>query len=375
MAGGNRKNELKALFGSPTLAPQSGKAPLGHGDEQHRVAPETKSALPVQLSTPEGGEGPESVQTPVDPRPSRTSSGAIKAMGLSLGSITREVEEARALKQALEEGERVVALDPGLIDTSFVEDRLTIGEGDDDTFSELMTSMRDSGQQVPILVRPHPEHTGRFQTAYGHRRLKAAARLGISVKAIVRALSDTDLVRAQGKENAERRNLSFIERALFAQNLLARGFDRKVVEEALAVQKSEVSRLVQVVEAVPEYVVRAIGPAPKTGRARWMALGSFMENDNGAVTEKTRDEIGSIEFKEADSDTRFQMLFNRLSRKPSKAEKSAKTLTDNQGQIFARYYARDRVPRIEFSRTVDQAFLDRMAALVADEYRKYLDQS
>ena len=39
------------------------------------------------------------------------------------------------------------------------------------------------------------------------------------MRAIIQALTDAELVIAQGKENAERRNLSFIERALFAANL------------------------------------------------------------------------------------------------------------------------------------------------------------
>ncbi len=43
--------------------------------------------------------------------------------------------------------------------------------------------------------------------------LKAVRRLELQVKAIVRKLTDDELVLAQGKENAERRNLSFIERA------------------------------------------------------------------------------------------------------------------------------------------------------------------
>ena len=39
-----------------------------------------------------------------------------------------------------------------------------------------------------------PEISGRFQTAYGHRRIRAVARLGQRVRAIVRELSDTELV-------------------------------------------------------------------------------------------------------------------------------------------------------------------------------------
>lgn len=60
-------------------------------------------------------------------------------------------------------------------------------------------------------MRPHSDGVkageGFYQAAYGHRRLCAARELGIPVKAIVRVLDDHALVMAQGKENAERRNL------------------------------------------------------------------------------------------------------------------------------------------------------------------------
>ena len=51
------------------------------------------------------------------------------------------------------------------------------------------------------------------------------------------------LVLAQGKENSERRDLSFIERAMFAVHLEERGFDRNVVMAALSVDKSEAAKL------------------------------------------------------------------------------------------------------------------------------------
>ncbi len=336
MVPGNRKNELKALFSGAPAA-----------------APEVKSAVP-----PSGGEA---VSTPP-----RTASGAIKAMGLTLGAITREAEEARALRLALNDGDRILSVDPELVDSSFIEDRLTIEDRDDDDFEALVESIRESGQQVPILLRPHPEREGRYQTAYGHRRLKAVRRLGRPVQAIVRPLSDDELVLAQGKENAERRNLSFIERALFAKALIERGFDRKVAGDALAVQKSELSRLLQVAEGVPEGVARAIGPALKAGRDRWMAMGTLLASEAGQA--KARDEIFSQRFREADSDRRFQLVFNRLSRSSKPAPVKPQELKDRNGRVFARLVREGRAPRIEFLPGIDPEFLDRAADLLAQHY-------
>ncbi|AGA10240.1 plasmid partitioning protein RepB [Sinorhizobium meliloti] len=349
MAGNNRKNELRALFsaGAPAADPQT----------------------PAETASGE--------LTPVNARPAapldapRAASGAVKAMGLSLGSITREAEEARVLREALTQGERVVSLDPALVESSFVEDRLTDGEIDDADFLALVESIRENGQQSPILVRPHPEKQGHYQTAYGHRRLKAVRRLELQVKAIVRTLTDAELVLAQGKENAERRNLSFIERALFAAALVARGFDRKVIGDALAVQKSELSRLLQVADGVPHEVARAIGPAPKAGRERWMAIGTLLERQEARA--RAQDEIASPRFRAVDSDQRFQLVFNRLSQSDKPEQERPEELKDAAGRVFARLKRDGKAPRIEFLPGTHPAVVQEAVSMLAKWHAAFVE--
>ncbi|MFP3581837.1 ParB/RepB/Spo0J family partition protein, partial [Arthrobacter sp. SIMBA_036] len=84
-----------------------------------------------------------------------------------------------------------------------------------------------------VLLRPHPEAKSRYQVAYGHRRLAATRKLGIKVRAVIRELTDEQLVVSQGQENSARTNLSFIERALFAARLEERGFGRDVIMASL----------------------------------------------------------------------------------------------------------------------------------------------
>jgi ParB family chromosome partitioning protein len=389
---GNRRNELKALFGGG-LAPADDRA---RADEaRSRQAPETKS-VPEADSEAGGEAGGEAVTArdatatkaegatssgaanhPASGAPARSASGAVRAMGLSLNAITREADEARALRQALSEGEQVVGIAPDRIEASFVEDRLSIEGATDEDFEALVDSMRQSGQQVPVLLRPHPLREGLYQTAYGHRRIRAAARLGRNVKAVVRPLTDDELVLAQGKENAERRNLSFIERGLFARNLSARGFDRKMIGDALAVQKSELSRLMQVVDLVPERFIRLIGPAPKVGRERWMKLGEILANP--ARQEMAIDVIHSDRFKTADSDRRFQILFSRLDAagkpaKPNRARAVEPTeLRDRQGHVFARLDVEGGATRIEFARETPDAFIKAATALLAKAYDTFTE--
>lgn len=202
--------------------------------------------------------------------PTRTASGAVRAMGLEINRLAEEASAAESLRGLIAQGASVIELETALVDPSFVADRFD--RMNDADYRRLVKSIRESGQQVPILVRPHPTEPGRYQIAYGHRRCAAAAELGLPVKAIVRPLRDDELVVAQGQENGERRNLSFIERALFAAALQRCGFDRATLNGALGVHTAEMTRLLAVADAIPEDVIRRIGPAPKAGRHRWQEL-------------------------------------------------------------------------------------------------------
>ncbi|MBZ9655912.1 plasmid partitioning protein RepB [Phyllobacterium lublinensis] len=285
MADKNRRDQLRALFGTVETTPTSEPKPVEPAAPSHHGAT-------------------------IEPLKPRAASGAVKAMGLSLGGISREIEDARRLKESFEGSERVAELDPSLVESSFVEDRLSYEAGFDESFEELVESIRLNGQQVPILVRPHPEKQGFYQTAYGHRRLRAAARVGKPVQAIIRDLNDMQLVLAQGKENTERRDLSFIERAFFASNLVQRGFERGLIQDALSLDKAEMSRFLQVAAAVPAPIVRAIGPAPKIGRPRWVRLAELLKTESARLAASGEIELDG--FKSADSNSRFNRIFERL---------------------------------------------------------------
>lgn len=89
---------------------------------------------------------------------------------------------------------------------------------------------------------------------------------------MIRTLNDRDLVIAQGQESTARKDLSFIEKANFAAQMQQGGFDRKVICDALTVDKTLFSRMLTIVDALPKGLIRAIGAAPNAGRHRWMAL-------------------------------------------------------------------------------------------------------
>jgi ParB family chromosome partitioning protein len=243
-------------------------------------------------------------------------SGAVGAMGRSLGKLAHAAEEARALIAA---GDTIVEIEPGLIDSSFITDRL--GEPSEE-HAALVASIREHGQQVPVLVRPHPEKPGRYQVAYGHRRLRAAIEIGRPLRAVVRELSDPELVVAQGQENSARLELSYIERAMFAVGIEDRGFERDVIMAALSIEKTQLSRLISIGRTIPHKVVQLIGPAPKTGRPRWSLLAEKLASQNvdPIISRLTDDQA----FVSADSDARFVFFLSALTEKPrNRAEKES----------------------------------------------------
>lgn len=255
-------------------------------------------------------------------------SGSLKAMGLSLQSLSDEADEAKALRGQLAEGAHVVELDPGIIDPSFIRDRLDDVKASD--FGALQASIAEHGQQVPILVRPSPEGEGRYQVAYGHRRLDALRLLGRPVKAIVRGLTDEQLIVAQGKENLERRDLSFIERALFAARLEDRGFARSALTAALTLHKGNLSTMISVARSVPEELIVAIGPAPKVGRPRWEQLSELLHR----AGDKWREPIAASGFDGLESDLRFARVLKAMM--PRQTKPTAQVVNDNDGKLVAR---------------------------------------
>ncbi|HBF32062.1 plasmid partitioning protein RepB [Rhizobium sp.] len=192
----------------------------------------------------------------------------------NIGNALREqndrLSRAEEIERRLAEGHAVVELDAALIEPSFVQDRMP---GDIDG---LLASIREQGQQVPILVRPHPEQAGKYQVGFGHRRLRAVFELGLPVKAVVRDLTDEQLVIAQGQENNEREDLSFIEKARFAHRL-NKQFSREIVIAAMSIDKSNLSKMLLLIDTLPPKLIDAIGPAPGVGRPNWQQLAELIE--------------------------------------------------------------------------------------------------
>ena len=193
------------------------------------------------------------------------------------GAVTPMMTSNRALRSARDavDAHHVWELDPASIVDDRMADRL-----DPADVLDLREAIEANGQTVPILVRRAPGETDRYLLVYGRRRLEAIRQSDkvTKVRALVASLDDDAALRSQISENMARRDLSYIEKALFAKELVNSGFGtQSQVAEILTVTKSSISMAITVVDLVGIDLVRAIGAAHGIGRPRWEALGRSID--------------------------------------------------------------------------------------------------
>lgn len=288
-------------------------------------------------------------------------SGAVGAMGRSLGHIVSAADQARALIAA---GSAVVELDAAKIEASFVSDRLA---DDGEAYDRLVEAIRDSGQKSPILVRPHPEKADRYQIAFGHRRVRVLAELGRPVKAVVQNLTDEELIVIQGQENSARSDLSYIERALFALALEERGYDRRLIMASLSMEKTQLSRLMALGHSLPRSLIEAIGPAPKAGRPRWAALAERLAQSKPGALDVL---VEGSQFKTADTDARFNMVVAALAAK--RASKRQETIKSEAGLKLASVDRKGRKISLQFDEKATPDFAEFVVEQLGELHRTFL---
>ncbi len=189
------------------------------------------------------------------------------------------------------------------------------------SIAELSESIRLSGQQVPVLLRPSSTEDGHFEVVYGRRRILACKQAGLPVKALIRTMDDSQALMAKGLENAGRAELSFYERARFAQSIAEQGHERAEIMQALAISKNSLSQLERITRLVPTEVGDAIGPAPGSGRPKWMSLAQVFER--GILESGTAIAILSRFPTDSTSDERLDGLLKEIGKRGASDGKAA----------------------------------------------------
>lgn len=297
-------------------------------------------------------------------RATRVAAGSVRSMKESFSQVERENE---ALRLSLQDGLRIVEVDPAEIDASPFADRFADDE-DASSFERLKASIAENGQEVPVLLRIHPSNDGRYQIAFGHRRVRAASALGRPVRAIVRALDDEALAVAQGIENSAREDLTFIERAVFAARLEARGQSRHVVQQALSVDKAEASKLIAIANAIPAEILRHIGRAPKIGRGRWQALAETLKGEGAfdrailAIAQSDRSVVSS--------DLRFLAIFDAAAAE-ARTSPVERSVLAGSGRRIASLVVGGQDMKLVIDRALGLAFAEFLAERLPALYEAY----
>lgn len=261
---------------------------------------------------------PSQPMAPAAPRAGRVGAGVI---GAAERSITQIIEERDKLQALLASGGGgTIQIDPALIDPSPFQDRLP--DDDPEAFEAFKRGFEAEGQKVPVQVRRHPKVEGRFQVIYGHRRVRAAKEVGRQVTAIIMEMSDHDLAIAQGIENSERQDLTWIERALFAWRMEQAAVKARDIRAALSVDDPELAKMRAVVRAVSVEVIEMIGRAPKIGRPRWLNLAQTV-TDHASAQGVLRKTLSDDKVSEAPSSDRFLTALSAAAKAGAKTKPRA----------------------------------------------------
>lgn len=281
----------------------------------------------------------------VDVARPRYGSGAIGAVSQSISDL-----KSRAVQE----------IDPRMIDQGGLQDRLEENAG----LAELVTSIREYGQQVPVLLRPNPNNDAeRFQVVYGRRRVAALRELGLPVKALIRVLDDRAVILAQGQENSARRDLSFIEKVNFARQMQDMGYDRKVICDALHVDKTLISRMLSVSDRIPEALIQAIGAAPSVGRDRWLKLADLLPGNQAQhAVEAAQGET---------SDLRFEAVLIALTPRNPPAPRSDVPLRGADGTALGQMRRSGTKAVLTLNTKTAKGFEDWLAENIADLHHRW----
>lgn len=231
-----------------------------------------------------------------------------------------------------------VVLDPDKIDASPYRDRFESDGEATEEIESLAASIRAEGQKMPVLVRPHPTAEGRYQLAYGHRRLAAIRLLAaesrtpaeVTIRAYVRPLDDRELLVEQSLENGVRENLTWIEQALWAAQLREAGFSSVAIEPVLGLSKTPISLMLKVANAVPNDIIFAIGRAKGVGRPKWMTLAETCLKGGDEAASRIRSILDNPAFQSADAARRIDLAVKAARGGEDRtAEKSVRELVSN----------------------------------------------
>ena len=171
-----------------------------------------------------------------------------------------------------------------------------------------------------------------------------------------------------------------IEKALFAKNLHDFGQGKDVIQQALTIDGTLLSRMLSIAGLVPAHVIAAIGPAKQIGRDRWEDLKKLMaEKSNVTVADRI---LATDGFDQLDSDTKFEILHSKVveagrvpKRRAAKAVPAKRTWTAGEGRIKGVVGRSGRAYNISLTSKDSAKFGEFLSENLDQLYADFLSQS
>lgn len=180
-----------------------------------------------------------------------------KALGRGLGALLSAESAAPAVEEAREFS--IDQIDPGVLQprTHFDEAKL----------EELAQSIRANGVVQPVLLRPKGE---RFELIAGERRWRAAQRAGLEkIPAVLREVSDDQVLELALIENIQREDLNPIEEALAYRKLIETlGLTQETVAERVGRDRSYITNYLRLLRLPDDIQSLVQAGRLSTGHAR-----------------------------------------------------------------------------------------------------------
>ncbi|MGI0081378.1 MAG: ParB/RepB/Spo0J family partition protein, partial [Nitrososphaerales archaeon] len=114
------------------------------------------------------------------------------------------------------------------------------------SIERMMSSLGKNGQLLPVSVRPSAKHEGRFELVSGHRRMKAARRLGWNtIRVEVVKATDEQMIIQSLVENLEREDIPDYDKALAFERMNNEfGMTYEQIGCAVGISKQHVSNYI-----------------------------------------------------------------------------------------------------------------------------------
>lgn len=284
---------------------------------------------------------------------------------LEVGRVTADayLELQEQVEAWQRDGSLVVeVLAENIHDTAW-RDRHPLGCADE-AFTTLCQSIATEGQIAPVALRPQGDG---FDIVYGHRRVAACRSLGRPVRAVVVDTDVRGLVARMLIENAQRKDLSPIERAAQYRKLIDEQLmEREEIARLLGVTPQQVSNILVLAE-IPQDVIDALGDARAisiaTGKRLVQALRAYPDDWDNALT-VARGARGN-------ATDRANALVASLEAAAKRSRRVAgRMIRTKDGRRFARLSSSGRQIVLRFQPDLDVDVLERMIAELPNLYTK-----